>query len=534
MATGKLNARQKMINMMYLVLIALLALNVSKEIIKTFNVLENSLDKSNFSILNKSDKLRKAIFQKAQKDNNKAAEAYKLAEEVKKTAENFYQSIEKIKIELEKRANGRDKNAPNALGKSELKEGDNIEKHAHFFIGEKNGEKVEKLTNKTRVDLINALYKAKGNEILNPDHKNDDLFNSKIKEIESKSTLVAEAVKNSEGKKVSWTSMFLENAPLAGVMTILSKIQNDCRNLESEVTQALAESVDANDISVDSVNAVIAAPTSAILTGQTYEADLFLSAYNSQADMTVMVNGQPVEVRDGKGKLKITGTAPGEYSYNVSMNMPGMDKAVTTTGKYSVFSPMASVSCDELQIFYAGLENPITISAAGVLPDNVIPTINVGTLKKVGNGKYHVLIPNRTSNDCVITLNARMEDGRVVSMGTQKFRIRNVPAPYPRIGTLDVSRPVSIAALRVQGHLALSNPEFPYQSVRYQVNSFKFSILSGRFGSKSKNIVGSSLANVKDYLDLVKPGDFIVIENIFYQSPSGIKPLGAVTVSLIP
>lgn len=532
MAGGKLTARQKMINMMYLVLTSLLALNVSKEIIKTFNLLENSLDKSTLNIANKSEQLRFSLSQKAHQDNEKAREAHVIAMEVKNTADAFYSYVENIKKELEKRANGRAENNAKQEGKTELKEGDNIEKHAHFFVGEKNGEKVEKQTNDTRKKLIGAIYKAKNNKLLNLNHSKDAYFNEKIAELEGKSTLVAEATTDAEGKKVSWTGMFLENSPLAGVMTILSKIQNDCRNLESEVTQTLAESVGINNIEVDSVYPVIAASTSAILTGQTYEADLFLAAYNSQSAMQITVNGQPVQVEGGKGKFRITGNTPGNYNYKVAMNLPGSTKTFTTEGQYSVFSPMASVSCDELQIFYVGMENPITVSAAGIKPEDIIISSTVGTIERVSNGKYHVLIPARTANECTINISARGADGRVMPLSTQKFRIRNVSKPIGRVGPISLDKPTAIAELMVQNNLTASNPDFPYQSVSYRITSYRYTLLGSGGRPKTGNVNGSSIAALKEALRSAKSGDYLMLDNIFYSGPDGIKPLGGIGVQL--
>lgn len=532
MAGGKLTARQKMINMMYLVLTSLLALNVSKEIIKTFNLLENSLDKSTFNIANKSEQLRYSLLQKSEQENEKAREAHVIALEVKNTADAFYSYVENIKKELEKRANGRAEETSKQEGKTELLEGDNIEKHAHFFVGEKNGEKVEKQTNDTRKKLISAIYKAKNNKVLNPTHSKDAFFNARIKELEGKATLTADATINAEGKKVSWTGMFLENSPLAGVMTILSKIQNDCRNLESEVTQTLAESVGINNIEVDGVYPVIAAPTSAILTGQTYEADLFLAAYNSQSTMQVMVNGQAVEVKEGKGKFRVAGNTPGNYNYKVAMNLPGSAKTYTAEGQYSVFSPMASVSCDELQIFYVGLENPVTVSAAGIKPEDLIISSTVGTIERVSTGKYHVLIPARTANECVINISARGADGRVMPLSTQKFRIRNVSKPIAKAGPVSLDKTVNIAELLVQANLTASNPDFPYQSVSYRITSYRYTLLGSSGRSKTGNVNGASLTALKEALKSAKPGDYLLLDNLFYSGPDGIKPLANIGVQL--
>lgn len=531
MASGKLSPRQKMINLMYLMLIAMLALNVSREIIKTFHVLENSLDESTLNITNKSLKMRNSILSKANTNNEKAKVAYEIAEQLKNNADEFYKSIEAMKKDLENRADGREKIDKQSKGKPELKQGDNIEKHAHYFIHEKNGEKLEKNINETRKKLISALHTAKENKLLNPEGKNTRYFEEKIKEIEFKSMLVADQMVDSEGKKIAWSNMFLENAPLAGVMTILSKLQNDCRIMESDITQILAETIGINDIGIDSVNAVISAPSSAIMTGETYEADLILAAYNSNADMQVMVNGQAVDVVNGKGKIKFTGTNPGEFSYNVSMQVPGMDKPATTQGKYAVFAPMASVSCDELQILYVGMENPITVSAAGVKPEDLILSSSMGNLKKIANGKYHVLIPTRTGNECVVTVQARTSDGRVVNLAKQIFRVRNVSKPSFSIPGIDLNKPVPVSSLCLIKTISASNPDFPYQSAQYKILSCKVNLV-GQKGPHPYNIVGNNLSSISSALCAMRPGEFVFFSDIRVQKPDGVTYLNPISLQI--
>lgn len=530
MAGGKLSARQKMINMMYLVLIALLALNVSKEIIKAFNLLENSLDKSTTNIVEKNKAVMGAIAKQAGENNATAIAAQKYAKEVSAIADAFVKEMEMHKNELEKRTgdkkdpkSGRSQKPEGMLvkgGKAELLQGDNIEVHAHYFVLEKQGEKVQNAINDTRKRMLAVIDKAAADPDLGKNERAIAFIKTKRKDIEAKVSLVAEAQTNTDGKKQEWYSMFLEHSPLAGVMSILSKVQNDARTLESEILQTFAESISATDYKFDSLKAVVSTASSAVLVGQTYEADIILAAYDSKANMTITAGGGVVPVEAGIGKFKVNCGSPGEFSYNIGITVPGDPKPITGEGKYNVFAPMAAISADQLNVFYVGLDNPITVSVAGVNPANVVVGASEGSLVKTGAGNYKVLIPARKGNESTISVSAKMPDGRVASMGSKKFRIRNVPRPAFRAGTLSFDKPVPLAALNVQSIATAYLDGFVYEGVKFSVISYTF-IGIGRSGPKKVNVNGASLGPIKGILSAMRAGEFVMFTDIRAQGPSG-------------
>lgn len=251
MSGGKMSGRQKMINMMYLVLIALLALNVSKEIIKAFNLMENSL---NTSIKNMEAKNALAIKAIQAEDKPEARSAAAMALEAKKIGDNFIKLINDVKADLEANAEGRKQDPDGMLvkgGVAELTMGDNMEVHSNYFLLEKGnarrdgkpfafnpgggkmrGDAVFDLINKTRMDFLGVLDKAAADPNLggNAARTKELLLNFK-KELAQKSSLMAENSKDQDGKERKWVSMYLEHSPLAGVFALLSKYQNDARSM---------------------------------------------------------------------------------------------------------------------------------------------------------------------------------------------------------------------------------------------------------------------------------------------------------------
>jgi len=544
MAGGKITPRQKMINMMYLVLTALLALNVSKEIIKAFNLIENSLNTSTSNIKAKNEMTLKAI---GKEENASAKAALAIANEAKKITDQFEKNLESVKVDLEDISGGR-KKEPEALlvkgGVAELSQGDNMELHANYFLldfkpnkpdgkawafapaGKMRGDAVFETINKTREDLLVLLDKAVRDPNLGgKDDKGETkkLLEEAKNSLKAKTALVANDGINSDGKEQKWVSMYLEHSPLAGVFALLSKYINDARALESEVTAVLAKAVNASDFKFDKLAAVISAPSSAIMQNQTYEANIMLAAYNSKAQMNITVGGSAVEIKDGIGKYKVTGGSPGEFNYKVNIAVPGPGGKIenlTADAKYSVFPPMAAISADELNVFYVGLDNPISVAVAGVDSRNVAVSASAGNLQNAGGGRYKVLFPARQGNESIISVSAKMGDGRVVPMGSKKFKIRNVPRPTFRAGALSFDKPVPLSALMAQSSAVAILENFVYDGVKYTIQGFTFTGI-GRTGPKKASITGSSLQGIKGILGGMRAGEFVMFSDIRAVGPSG-------------
>jgi len=530
--------------MMYLVLTALLALNVSKEIIKAFNLIENSLNTSTGNIKAKNDMTLKAI---GKEENESAKAALAIANEAKKITDQFEKNMDGVKTDLEDVSGGR-KKEPEALlvkgGVPELSQGDNMELHANYFLlenkpskpdgkpwvyapsGKMRGDAIFDEINKTREDLLALLDKA----IKNPNlgGKDDKGETKKLLEeakasLKAKTALIAENGKNSDGREQKWVSMYLEHSPLAGVFALLSKYVNDARSLESEVTAVLAKAVNASDFKFDKLAAVISAPSSAIMQNQTYEADIMLAAYNSKAQMNITVGGSAVEIKDGIGKYKVTGGSPGEFNYKVNIAVPGPGGKIenlTAEAKYSVFPPMAAISADELNVFYVGLDNPISVAVAGVDSRNVSVSASAGNLQNVGGGRYKVLFPARQGNESIISVSAKMGDGRVVPMGSKKFKIRNVPRPTFRAGALTFDKPVALSALMAQSTAVAILENFVYDGVKYSIQGYTFTGI-GRTGPKKTSVTGASLQGIKGILGGMRAGEFVMFSDIRAVGPSG-------------
>ena len=578
MAGGKQSPRQKMINMMYLVLTALLALNVTKEILLAFTVIDNSLKKSTANIDLKTVKMVENL-QKLSGDNVAAASALKLTNNAITITKGFVESIHTIKTDLLRYSLGATdpkqtdlnpvdafnieeekknefkffKAYPWAETKSgempELKSGDNLDDHVRYFNEElagKRGKDLEFAINDTRAKLLDLLSQASKDPNLGKNPETVSFLKSKLTEISQKTSLLAGDVKeplsnksgkikDHEGKELNWAEVYMHSTPLAAVFAIMSKIENDAKLLESEICQTLAESVSAADFKFDAIIPVVSAKTGALVTGQTYEADILLAAYNSKAQMQVFVNGNSIPVEAGVGKYKVTPQSPGTNNMSVKIVVPkpgGGSESIDAKAEFTAFAPSAAISADALAVFYVGLENPVSVSVGGIDPSQYLVRIvnekdGPTNAKIVGSkGKYSVSVPSRQDAKVKIQVAVKLPDGRVKSMGEKVFKVNRVPDPRFRCGGVEFKGSVSLEALKYQQAATAVLDGFVYEGVKFKVTGYKFMAVGRRTnGPRFAKSSSASLEPVKGILGMLGSGDLMTFTDITAVGPDGTSRL---------
>lgn len=284
-------ARNTLITLAVLIFIGsfLFSYYTSYKILKQFHTMEVSFNKANKNVKSKNDKLLEALEEQA---GNRGAEVkpyYNRALEVKKISDDFVKYIENIKDTL--------------INRTGTYEADNLEEHANYFFKNPDDRKARELTkmiNTTRIKLLNRLSNGNGVEI--------DSF-EKIKVINSTN------LKTDYDKATypSWASMYFEHSPLAGVITMLTKIQSDCRNTEADIIELLAKSIDRDKAVFDRLEAIIISNSLMVKVGTEYKSEILLVASNSKSDNPVIVNGHTLPIKNGKGIYTKTPSAPGVY-----------------------------------------------------------------------------------------------------------------------------------------------------------------------------------------------------------------------------
>jgi gliding motility-associated protein GldM len=359
--------RQLMINIMYLVLTALLALNVSAEIFNAFKVVDKSMQRSNSALDESNDKMPEAIKAGAKKRESLATYAERV-EPTRQYARELDQYLQHMIDTMVNATGGFDPDPETGA----------VTDHLH-------GEKNKDITTRYLVDKgIGEDLKKKIGEYR---EKYLSLFDTADVTIYGKD--IALAVDDEtwkKKKKKSWSEMNFNHMPLQAAIPIIRKFQNDNKNSEATVLNYLANKVGTTtDVVLDKFTVVSAAKKSYVIKGEQYEADIFLSAFagaDSKTGISISVDGRSLPV-DAEGVAKYTaGTnGVGVRKYNATINVLNPVTNETQTFKkefeYEVGERSVSVSATKMNVFYMGVDNPVAISAAGVPSNQVQVSMSV-------------------------------------------------------------------------------------------------------------------------------------------------------------
>lgn len=517
---GKVSPRQKMINMMYLVLTAMLALNVSAEILKAFYLVEQSMEKAGTNIDAKNRDILNAFQKQMQNQPEKTEPFYKKAQEAAKITEEFVKYVEDLKMEIVTKG-GKMTEEEARQEDGQLKAKDNIELHANLLVapsGPQKGVQLKDKVNQTRQNLI-ALLKDK--------KVNSKKLDNEAARIDKQTDLRAE----DPNKTHSWQSELFEHSPQAAVVTLLTKIQNDAKNTEAEVLTALFGGITAEDVSFDMLVAKFIPEKSAVSLGEPFKADIILTAYDSKQANKVVVNGNEVTTENGVAKYEVTPNSAGEFSVEGHIEVASADgaKKYPFNATYNVFKGEASISADKMNVLYIGLENPITIAIPGVNPNNVKANITQGSLIPKGGGRYVAKVTKR--GDCKINVSVT-ENGKTKNYSAP-FRVRSIPKPEARLGTLE-SGTHSAGAINAQpGVYGTLGEGFAYEGVRYSINSYIFVYAPRRGDAVMVQGNGTALPpQAKGIMSRLRSGDRVIVDNIQATGPDGKRNLSPLVITV--
>ncbi|RYE24155.1 MAG: gliding motility protein GldM [Sphingobacteriales bacterium] len=492
--------RQLMINLMYLVLTAMLALNVSSEILHAFKTINQSIGASNKSIVDKNDKLYQSFDeQEGQEGQRDRVKPYNdKAKQVKSASADMIKYLEEWKEKIINESGGREANG-------DIKREDNIDASTLLLVEKKGGDELKKKLQGFR-DLLLGTVK--------PEVKDQFASDLPVK--------VVEPEKSDNNPQADWSTGYFHNMPTMAVITLLSKFQNDVRNSEAVVVQELANEAGNEQIKFDAMQAIAVPKTSYALAGQKVEAQIMLAAYNKKVQPSVTSSGGKVtKVEDGIAYWETSASGVGLQTVKgtVSINMGGKSETKTYEFQYMVGSTGASMQLDKMNVFYIGVPNPITVSAAGYSLEDVsvsIPGANVAA----GPGKGQFVITADKPGKIVAAINAKDATG-TKQVGSMEVRVKYIPDPVARVGGKSGgSMPAN--QFKAQQGVVAALDGFDFEA-RFQVSSFQFSMLPKRgelIGPFTVNgPVFSSNKQVQDAINRCKPGDRVYFEEIRGMGP---------------
>lgn len=485
--------RQKMINVMYLVLTAILALNVSSEVISAFKVVDRSLMVSNENINASNQTLYKSLEEKLSEPQS--AERAKIwqpkAEQARKLSNDLITYIDDLKLKLKQEAGLRIED-----GEESFKE-DNLDASTRLFETNGKGEELRKKLEQYKADML----------AIDPSIK---------KEFENNFPVNTTPPISQEGKKISFTQSFFHMTPTIAALTMLTKFQNNIRNAENQIVTYAHNQIGSVEVHMDQVGVLVGQNSNYLMPGQELVVTAGVGAYSSSATPTISINGTSVPVSGGQGAYRTTVSGSGDKSVNVRVTFRDENNNLITkeeTVKYTVGTPGgAAVMLDKMNVFYIGVDNPVTISS-GTGWDKTKVSMTGGTLTSAGGpGKFKVRVSSL--GKATISVNS---DGKVSSY---EFRVKNIPNPVLMVGPSDGGRVQSVVFKNQNfARAQLNDFDFDY---RYNIVSATIYFSGANFASTvTGNIQGGSLAPVKQYLERCIPGTTVTFDNVRVQGPGG-------------
>ena len=534
--------RQRMISMMYLVLTAMLALNVSKDILQAFAVVNDSIVETNRIFDTKVEANYKTFDQALALTPGKVKENYDKAQIVRKEAKALVEYIQTVKWAIVGAVEGKTPDEVKAMEETALKEGksflaeisgkDNYDIPHRYLFGDSDkgegGTKVGELKDKI------VAFKKKMTEILG---KYAEKVNLGLAVEKDYPTISGEGTAN-------WQVTNFYHTILAADVVILNKIILEVKNAEADVVSQLFAMVDAEGFSFDKVGAKVIAKSNYVLTGSEYEAEIFVAAYDSKQQPVIKVgssvdsttlqisgNVETIEGKDGVGIYKVGAGSIGEQKFGGVIEITsrnGIKTSYPFNSSYLVAQPSATVSADKMNVFYIGVDNPVTISVPGVANEKVRASISNGSLSPAGGGKYTVRVTGGA--EAVINVSADM-DGSSRPMGSTRFRVKPIPTPIPKVAN-KISGNFTKAEILGSPYVMAVLENFDFD-LRYNVVSFKFTY---------KNAAGDLIdipgqgymlnQQMKTLIQNSRRGDRFWVEDIIAAGPTGSKQIGSVTIRI--
>ncbi len=521
--------RQLMINIMYLVLTALLALNVSAEIFNAFEMVDDGLHNASKTLDESNGRLPELIKTGAKKKASLQTYADRI-DDVRSLSSQATDYIDQIVDKLIDESGDRNGKVDDGdyvmIGeKRELRGKKNYDATTRIMVDQGKGMEL-----KSKMEEFRRKFIAFADSVdINPQSKN---YKKPVKDREQLAANIPikideDAYKKSPHKKKDWADFTFGHMPLGATMPIFSKFKNDIKASESAVLNYLANKVGTTtEVVLDKFTVVSAPKKTYIIKGEKFETDVFLSASagsDSNTGISISVNGRPLKT-DKDGVAKYTETANGlgvkKYTAKITVKNPatGEVKTYTKEFEYEVGERSVAISASKMNVFYIGVDNPVEISAAGVPSSKIKVSMNGGggTIKRNGDGTYTVRVTTPTKD-------AKVNVSAPGMNASKSFRVKRIPDPTPKLGKKagGVMSPGEFKAQ--QGVLAvLDNFDF---DAKCNISGFRLVRVAPRSDAEpsmnsGKRYNSKSMALVKK----AKPGDRYFFEDIKCKCPGDKGP----------
>lgn len=417
----KVSPRQKMINLMYVVLMAMLALNISTEVLNGFSIVEESLNRTTGNSSKENEAIFGELEMMMQKNPQKVKEWFAMASHVKNMSDSLFNYAQALKVQIVSEADGKDGDPLNIKNKEDLE----ASSYVMLAPGSGQGHKLFEAINRYRTQILKFVTDPVQKQII-------------------ASNLSTDVPNRSLNK--NWEEYMFEDMPTAAAVTLLSKLQSDIRYAEGEVLHTLVANVGLKDLRVNKLQAFVVPSQTRLYPGETLTAQMFMAAVDSTQQPQVYVNGQlikgnKVTVKAGdtgkhtlSGYILIKDLAGNVIRRNFKQDYwvtggPQPERYISPDGMQRTppFEGMATIAADLMNVLYAGFDNPITISIPNTSQKEVQASMTGGSLVARGGGRF-IARPSAVGRPVTISVSSK---GRKI--GEYVFKVRRLPDPSPYI-----------------------------------------------------------------------------------------------------
>ncbi len=539
MASVSMPPRQRMINMMYLVLTAMLAMNVSKEVLDAFAVLDADLVRSERAHEQRSIQDYAAFDDAAAKFPDRFGDLRDKARTVHKQADGLVEHIEGIKARVIAEVEGGDvqlvmgsgpEQRDSLLSLMRVEAKDDRQVLTRMLVGSEPSDprkgEGSAFELKQRISLFRDQLKG--------------MVGAEEPHLRTSLDLVfkMDDRPDASGTLNNWESINFYDVPLAAGVAALSKLQADVRSAENDMVKWLFRSATQDARIMSSLASAVVPRSTVVMVGDSFVADVFLAAFDEKNKARISLTGEgdlPLGT-DGKGKLRMRTSEVGEHTAMGVIHYQGAKgmEEYPYSVRYQVMAPLLVASPTKMNVLYIGVDNPLSFSVPGVTPGNVRPVIDNGSILRRGDGWFaRTSTPGKAHFSAVVTL----PDGSTRTIGPVEFRVKQLPAPVASVngitaadGRARVGRLTDADGITVKRSEGCEFDE-PYRCTR-------FTVVLDRNGTMNEHLVQGNRfdEDTRKILRSLRPGDRIWFEGIKGQLASGAGPeysLASIAVKVI-
>ncbi|MCF8367582.1 MAG: gliding motility protein GldM [Bacteroidales bacterium] len=533
MAGYKETPRQKMIAMMYLVLTALLALNVSKEILEAFIVVNESIDSTNEKFANKIETTYLKFQQQYELNPEKVGDEWEKAQKVKAYTKSIDKYIDSLKYEVIRITEGITFEEAKIINLADVKKKDNFDTPTNFFVSSD----TKKGVGEAMVDSLN-IYRERMLRIIDEDRRPQ--FDERL------GLKTDGKYKNAYGDEQEWIEHNFYHTILAADVTIMNKIKAEIYNTESDIISYLYSTIDEQDFKFSELSAKVIPNSNYVFQGDDYEAEISVAAVDETQNPVVYILqnadtmthnqidiAERIEGERGVVRLTLPASSEGtrKYAGIIEMKDPtGLAKYYPFSQEYIVAKPSATISPTKMNVFYRGVDNPVAISASGKANSQLKINISDGKITQTDTGWVVTDLPPEAYET---TIRVNSDDGKF--LGEQLFRVKRLPDPIARVIGADEDGKISKKRMLTNPFLVCQLPDYVDFKYDFKVNSFTMIVPTrggGQYVSTEKSETMMFTDKMKNLVESLGKDEILIFQDIKVRGPEGPRKIKSINITI--